>query len=44
MSIPIEEYNSIKKELDDIKKKNDDLETKLKSYTNIKHMLIEVRI
>ena len=34
MSIPIEEYNSIKKELDDIKKKNDDLETKLKSYTN----------
>ena len=34
MSIPIEEYNNIKKELDELKKKNDDLETKLKSYTN----------
>ena len=34
MSISIDKYNNIKKELDELKKKNDDLETKLKSYTN----------
>ena len=34
MSIPLEEYNNIKKELDDIKKINNELENKLKSYTN----------
>ena len=34
MNITIDEYNTMKQEIDELKKKNEELENKLKTYTN----------
>ena len=34
MNISIDEYNTMKQEIDELKKKNEELETRLKIYTN----------
>ena len=34
MNISIDEYNTMKQEIDELKKKNEELESRLKTYTN----------